>query len=230
MLSKDENDTCCVSSSTGELKDSFTGQSLNNKQISHYLFREYIIYTETIYPVTLKSISFGYLDSDVWFYAVDPISQKLLRINDSLTEERIFSKQAQTSLKYIVTGQLHVQVNIFTSQLYVNVNIVTRQVYVKVNIVTSQLYVKVNIVTRQLYVKVNIVTSQLYVKVNKVTGQLHVQVNIVSSQLYVQVNMVSSQLYVKVNIVTGQLHVQVKIVYGQLHVQVNIVPVNFMYR
>ena len=52
------------------------------------------------------------LDTDVWFYAIDPATQTLLALNESMTVEKITGKQASTSLKYIVTGDLHVQVSL----------------------------------------------------------------------------------------------------------------------
>ena len=50
------------------------------------------------------------LDTDVWFYALDPTDQRLLAANSSATQAKLTGKQAQTSLKYIVTGDFHVQV------------------------------------------------------------------------------------------------------------------------
>jgi len=48
-------------------------------------------------------------DTDVWFYALDPVEQKLLSANSPVTQDKLTGKQAQTSLKYIVTGDFHVQ-------------------------------------------------------------------------------------------------------------------------
>ncbi len=56
--------------------------------------------------------------SDVWFYAVDPASQELLWYNSSLMEEKVTGRAAQTNLKYVITGDLHVQVKIDTQILY----------------------------------------------------------------------------------------------------------------
>jgi hypothetical protein len=53
--------------------------------------------------------------SDVWFYAVDPASQELLWYNSSLMEEKVTGRAAQTNLKYVITGDLHVQVKIVTA-------------------------------------------------------------------------------------------------------------------
>ena len=89
---------------------------------------------------------------------MDPETQELLKINQTLSEEKILSKQAQTSIKYIVTGQLHVQVYIYivTGQLPV-------QVYIY--IVTGQLHVQVYIY---------IVNGQLHEQdMDIITGQLH---------------------------------------------------------
>lgn len=47
--------------------------------------------------------------SDVWFYAIDPTTQTIIPIDSPLMKEHVTNKQAQTSLKYIVTGDLHVQ-------------------------------------------------------------------------------------------------------------------------
>ena len=47
--------------------------------------------------------------SDVWFYAVDPVSQELLEYNSSRALRFITGRPAQTSLKYTITGDLHVQ-------------------------------------------------------------------------------------------------------------------------
>jgi len=47
--------------------------------------------------------------SDVWFYAIDPETQQILSYNDSTILDHISGKSAQTSLKYTITGDLHVQ-------------------------------------------------------------------------------------------------------------------------
>ena len=47
--------------------------------------------------------------SDVWFYAVDPDTLELLEYNSTQTLRHITGKAAQTSLKYTITGDLHVQ-------------------------------------------------------------------------------------------------------------------------
>ena len=47
--------------------------------------------------------------SDIWFYAIDPETQKILQYNDSAVVDHISGKSAQTSLKYTITGDLHVQ-------------------------------------------------------------------------------------------------------------------------
>ena len=47
--------------------------------------------------------------SDVWFYAIDPASQKLLSVNSSKVESSILSRSPQTNLRYTITGELHVQ-------------------------------------------------------------------------------------------------------------------------
>ena len=47
--------------------------------------------------------------SDVWFYAIDPKTQKLLSVNTSKVEKLILNKTPQTNLRYTITGDLHVQ-------------------------------------------------------------------------------------------------------------------------
>ena len=47
--------------------------------------------------------------SDVWFYAIDPASQKLLSVNSSKVEDFILGRSPQTNLRYTITGELHVQ-------------------------------------------------------------------------------------------------------------------------
>ena len=47
--------------------------------------------------------------SDIWFYAVDPESLELQEYNSTLALRHITGKAAQTSLKYTITGDLHVQ-------------------------------------------------------------------------------------------------------------------------
>ena len=47
--------------------------------------------------------------SDVWFYAIEPASQKLLSVNSSKVETLILSRNPQTNLRYTITGELHVQ-------------------------------------------------------------------------------------------------------------------------
>ena len=47
--------------------------------------------------------------SDVWFYAIDPKTQKLLSVNTSKVEKLILNKNPQTNLRYTITGDLHVQ-------------------------------------------------------------------------------------------------------------------------
>jgi len=47
--------------------------------------------------------------SDIWFYAIDPETQRILSFNDSTVVNHISGKSAQTSLKYTITGDLHVQ-------------------------------------------------------------------------------------------------------------------------
>jgi protocadherin-15 len=47
--------------------------------------------------------------SDIWFYAVDPETQTLLGYNDTVALRHITSRSAQTSLKYTITGDLHIQ-------------------------------------------------------------------------------------------------------------------------
>ena len=102
---------------------------------------------------------------------MDPETQELLKINQTLSEEKILSKQAQTSIKYIVTGQLHVQVYIY--------------------IVTGQLHVqrcghyshwKTSCTGRYVHV-----TGLLHVQLDMyiVTGQLHEQdMDIINGQLH----------------------------------------------
>lgn len=63
-----------------------------------------------IYLLFKSTKLFVCVDTDVWFYAVDPETGELVSSNDTLAEEKITGRQAQTSLKYIVTGDLHVQV------------------------------------------------------------------------------------------------------------------------
>jgi hypothetical protein len=43
-------------------------------------------------------------------YAVDPASEELLWYNSSLLEAKMTGRAAQTNLKYVITGDLHVQV------------------------------------------------------------------------------------------------------------------------
>ena len=47
--------------------------------------------------------------SDVWFYAISPEDQTILSLNDSVLKKKITGKMAATTLKYTVTGDLHVQ-------------------------------------------------------------------------------------------------------------------------
>jgi len=47
--------------------------------------------------------------SDIWFYAIDPETEKILPYNHSTVVNHISGKSAQTSLKYTITGDLHVQ-------------------------------------------------------------------------------------------------------------------------
>ena len=47
--------------------------------------------------------------TDVWFYAIDPNTQKLLDVNTSKVEKLILNKTPQTNLRYTITGVLHVQ-------------------------------------------------------------------------------------------------------------------------
>ena len=47
--------------------------------------------------------------SDIWFYAVDPETQELLEYNSTVALRHITGRPAQTSLKYTITGDLHVQ-------------------------------------------------------------------------------------------------------------------------
>ena len=64
--------------------------------------------------------------SDIWFSAVDPrtqvlccavlcctdpVTQALLQYNDSVAMRHITGRRAQTSLKYTITGDLHLQVS-----------------------------------------------------------------------------------------------------------------------
>ena len=64
------------------------------------------------YNIILSNWLLIFLDTDVWFYALDPVEQKLLSANSPVTQDKLTGKQAQTSLKYIVTGDFHVQVYI----------------------------------------------------------------------------------------------------------------------
>jgi hypothetical protein len=54
-------------------------------------------------------IFFG-IGTDVWLYAVDPGSEELLWYNSSLLETKMTGRSAQTNLKYVITGDLHLQV------------------------------------------------------------------------------------------------------------------------
>jgi hypothetical protein len=45
-------------------------------------------------------------------YAVDPASEELLWYNSSLLEAKMTGRAAQTNLKYVITGDLHVQVRV----------------------------------------------------------------------------------------------------------------------
>merc|ERR1719422_1503561 len=48
-------------------------------------------------------------DTDVWLHAISPSSLSILSVNSSEVQSRLLARQAQTSIRYTITGDLHVQ-------------------------------------------------------------------------------------------------------------------------
>jgi hypothetical protein len=66
---------------------------------------------KTTFGVTFRLICITPLPgTDVWLYAVEPASEELLWYNSTLLEAKMTGRAAQTNLKYVITGDLHVQV------------------------------------------------------------------------------------------------------------------------
>jgi len=90
-----------------ELKESQLAQTIQEQT-------GLVIGVDQILPAQQESINGSCCEenpdgSDIWFYAIDPETQKILSYNDSTIVEHISGKSAQTSLKYTITGDLHVQ-------------------------------------------------------------------------------------------------------------------------
>ena len=48
-------------------------------------------------------------DTDVWFYLTDPETQMILGVNNTKVQDTVIDKSSQTSIRYTITGDLHVQ-------------------------------------------------------------------------------------------------------------------------